>query len=170
MIFDVTVGDVTVGVTDYRVEVERTPTGLVVRIAGEEFRPDVVVTGPDALSILLAGRSLEVTQQQTAAGALITFAGKTFPVEVRDPRSFRSRKKTGASAAGPMKIIAPMPGKVVRILAAAGNEVEAGQPVIVIEAMKMQNELKAPKKGKIQKVLVGEGAAVNAGDALVIVE
>jgi biotin carboxyl carrier protein len=63
-----------------------------------------------------------------------------------------------------------MPGKVVRILAAAGSSVEAGQGVLVVEAMKMQNELKSPKAGKVQKVLVAEGAAVNAGDVLAIVE
>jgi biotin carboxyl carrier protein len=63
-----------------------------------------------------------------------------------------------------------MPGKVVRVLAAEGAEVEVGQGVIVIEAMKMQNELKSPKKGKVQKIVAQQGAAVNAGDVLAIVE
>ena len=63
-----------------------------------------------------------------------------------------------------------MPGKVVRILLATGNEVEAGAGVLIVEAMKMQNEVKSPKKGTIQKILVAEGAAVNAGDVLAIVE
>jgi biotin carboxyl carrier protein len=63
-----------------------------------------------------------------------------------------------------------MPGKVVRILLHQGDEVEAGTGVLVVEAMKMQNEVKSPKKGTIQKILVSEGAAVNAGDVLAIVE
>jgi biotin carboxyl carrier protein len=63
-----------------------------------------------------------------------------------------------------------MPGKVARILLTQGSEVEAGAGVLVVEAMKMQNEVKSPKKGTIQKVLVAEGAAVNAGDVLAIVE
>ena len=63
-----------------------------------------------------------------------------------------------------------MPGKVVRILVHEHSEVEAGSGVVVVEAMKMQNEIKSPKQGTIQKVLVSEGAAVNAGDVLVIVE
>ena len=63
-----------------------------------------------------------------------------------------------------------MPGKVVRILVAHGTEVEAGAGVLVVEAMKMQNEVKSPKNGTIQKILVKEGAAVNAGDVLAIVE
>jgi biotin carboxyl carrier protein len=63
-----------------------------------------------------------------------------------------------------------MPGKVVRILAPPGTEVEAGQPVLVIEAMKMQNVLKSPKKGKVKRLAVGEGAAVEAGQVLAEVE
>jgi biotin carboxyl carrier protein len=63
-----------------------------------------------------------------------------------------------------------MPGKIVRLLVAEGSKVEAGAGVLVVEAMKMQNELKSPKKGTIQKILVAEGAAVNAGDVLAIVE
>ena len=63
-----------------------------------------------------------------------------------------------------------MPGKVVRLLVHEGSEVEAGAGVVVVEAMKMQNEIKSPKKGRIQKILVSEGTAVNAGDILAIVE
>jgi biotin carboxyl carrier protein len=63
-----------------------------------------------------------------------------------------------------------MPGKVVRVLAGEKTEVDAGQGVLVVEAMKMQNELKSPKKGIVQKILASEGAAVNAGDVLAVVE
>jgi pyruvate carboxylase subunit B len=69
-----------------------------------------------------------------------------------------------------MKIKAAMPGKVVRVLAGVGTQVEAGQSVLVIEAMKMQNELKAPKTGVVKKINVAEGAAVDAGQALAEVE
>jgi len=71
---------------------------------------------------------------------------------------------------GPKKIVAPMPGKVVRLLVSEGHEVESGAGVAVVEAMKMQNEIKSPKKGMVQKILVSEGTAVNAGDVLAIVE
>jgi biotin carboxyl carrier protein len=63
-----------------------------------------------------------------------------------------------------------MPGKVVRLMVREGDEVEAGAGVAVVEAMKMQNEIKSPKKGTIGKILVSEGATVNAGDVLAIVE
>jgi biotin carboxyl carrier protein len=63
-----------------------------------------------------------------------------------------------------------MPGKVVRFLVTENSTVEAGQGVVVVEAMKMQNEIKSPKKGRVVKLAVAEGAAVNAGDVLAIVE
>jgi biotin carboxyl carrier protein len=93
-----------------------------------------------------------------------------FRAAVRDPRSLRSRLRDGDSVQGIKKLAAPMPGKVVRILAPAGTEVEADQPVLVIEAMKMQNELKSPKRGRVKRVAVSEGAAVEAGQTLAEVE
>jgi biotin carboxyl carrier protein len=63
-----------------------------------------------------------------------------------------------------------MPGKIVRVISAAGTDIEAGHGVLVIEAMKMQNELKSPKKGIVKQVLVAEGQSVGAGDVLAIVE
>ena len=75
-----------------------------------------------------------------------------------------------AAEAGPQKITAPMPGKIVRIMVAVGDEVKAGQGVIVMEAMKMQNEMKSPKDGKVQKILTSEGSTVNPGDTLAVIE
>jgi len=92
-----------------------------------------------------------------------------FAAEVRDPRSLRGRSRI-ADERGPRKLTAPMPGKVIRLLAREGAEVDLGSGVIVVEAMKMQNEIKSPKKGTIQRILVSEGASVNAGDVLAIVE
>ncbi|MGA7302985.1 MAG: biotin/lipoyl-containing protein, partial [Candidatus Sulfotelmatobacter sp.] len=86
-----------------------------------------------------------------------------------DPRSLRGRARA-ADDRGPKKIVAPMPGKVVRLLVKEGDEVELGAGVAVVEAMKMQNEIKSPKKGTVQKIMATEGAAVNAGDVLAIVE
>ena len=104
------------------------------------------------------------------ANDLHLWVGSTrFTAEVRDPRSLRGRARAGDDH-GPRKITASMPGKVVRLLVREGDEVEAGAGVAVVEAMKMQNEIKSPKKGIVQKILVSEGAAVNAGDVLAIVE
>src|SRR5690242_7093456 len=133
-----------------------------------EYRFDAAASGSNVLSLLFDGKSFTF-ERDPASGAL-TLAGHRYEVEVRDPRSLRSRRAASQSSEGPRQLTAPMPGKVVRILVAAGSTVEAGQGLLVVEAMKMQNELKSPKAGKVQKVLVAEGSAVNAGDVLAIVE
>jgi len=154
----------------HRVEISQREGVLTIMVDGTEIRPDVANPEPDVLSVVLGGKSYEIKRQSTAAGTRIVIGDAVFDVEVSDPRSFRQRKRRGASEEGPQKITSPMPGKVVRVLAPEGTEVEAGQGVIVIEAMKMQNELKSPKKGKVQKIVSAQGAAVNAGDVLAVVE
>jgi biotin carboxyl carrier protein len=100
---------------------------------------------------------------------LVWVGSVRFAAEVGDPRSLRERVRA-VDDDGPKKLTAPMPGKIVRVMVSQGDEVEAGSGVLVVEAMKMQNEIKSPKKGTIQKIMVSEGAAVNAGDVLAIVE
>jgi biotin carboxyl carrier protein len=169
MIYEVTIAEKT-----YRVELVRAgdrQTGQWrCRLDGSEWPVDVVSVQNDVLSLLLDGKSYEVKQERVGADTNIVVGHERFSALVRDPRSFRSRKRAGASEQGVKKITAPMPGKVVRILAGVGDQVEAGQSVIVIEAMKMQNELKAPKNGVMKKINVAEGAAVEAGQALAEVE
>ena len=122
------------------------------------------------LSLLIDGKSYEIRRDQQGQQVEIHVGDEKFLVEVRDPRSLRARRGLGAASDGPKKITAPMPGKVIRILAPEGTQVEAGQGVLVIEAMKMQNELKSPKTGVVKKIMAVEGATVNPGDALAIVE
>jgi biotin carboxyl carrier protein len=90
-------------------------------------------------------------------------------VEVQDPRALR-HNAARADVEGRQTLTAAMPGKVVRVLTAPGDEVQAGQGIVVVEAMKMQNEVKSPKTGRVLSVAVGEGAAVAAGDVLAVVE
>jgi biotin carboxyl carrier protein len=111
----------------------------------------------------------EVKSERVANDLHVWVGRARFAAEVRDPRSLRGRARSGDDP-GPKKVTAPMPGKVVRLLVHEGDEVEPGAGVAVVEAMKMQNEIKSPKKGTIQEILVSEGAAVNAGDVLAIVE
>ncbi len=82
----------------------------------------------------------------------------------------RSAASANADAGGAAEIKTAMPGKVVRVLATVGAEVKQGDGVLIVEAMKMQNEMKAPKDGVIKEIRVGEGATVNAGDVLAIIE
>src|SRR5208282_2701038 len=159
----------------YRVELERTASGYECKVDGEPFALDVVPTVPNTLSILHQGRSFEVTREvareSSSTGEMHLRVGtQHFLAEVRDPRSLRSRRTHASADAGPARICAPMPGKVIRLLAAEGDQVEAGQGLLVVEAMKMQNEIQSTKSGKVTKIAVREASAVNAGDLLVIVE
>ena len=154
----------------HRVEITEREGKTAVMLDGKELTPDISRPEAEVLSLVLGGKSFEIKRQVTPTGTRLLIGDSVFDVEVRDPRSFRARKRGVGSDAGPQKINASMPGKVVRVLAPEGTEVEAGEGVIVIEAMKMQNEMKSPKKGKVQKILAPEGSAVNAGDGLAIVE
>lgn len=141
------------------------------RIDGKDISVDAALTARDVLSIVVDGKAYEIKREFSLRGEVhIVLGSARYSVEVRDPRSLRTRRASGGAEAGPQRLTAPMPGKIVRVAVQAGEEVKAGQPVIVMEAMKMQNEMKSPKDGKVQKVLTAEGAAVNAGDTLAIIE
>jgi len=94
---------------------------------------------------------------------------REFTAEVIDPRAWSGRRHGNAEAEGRQQIVAPMPGKVVRLLVKAGDHVEAGQGLLVVEAMKMQNEIRSPKSGTLERVLAKEGQPVNAGEVLCVV-
>lgn len=107
----------------------------------------------------------------TAPGEMLAYLrGRSVPVTVNGRRTGRGAADTGVGAHGEQKVIAPMPGRVMRVLVAAGDEVEARQPVVVVEAMKMENELRSPKTGRVKDVSVEPGASVEAGRVLMVIE
>jgi acetyl/propionyl-CoA carboxylase alpha subunit len=154
----------------YRLEMEKAGDGWECRVDGQTVRVDAVIPRRDVLSLLIDGRSHEIKRDLTATGIHLWVGSGHFVVELRDPRSLRSRQKSAGDEKGPRKIVALMPGRVVRLLVAENSEVEAGQGIVVVEAMKMQNEIKSPKKGVVKKISATPGAAVNPGDQLAIVE
>jgi len=155
----------------HQIELERVTTGYEATVDGEAFALDVAMTARDVLSIIHNGRNYEAKREYSLLGETHIIVGsERFLAEVRDPRSLRSRRAAAGHEAGPAKILAPMPGKIVRVIASEGDEVEAGQGLVVVEAMKMQNEIKATKNGKVTKIAVKENSAVNAGDLLCIVD
>ncbi len=165
MIYEVTIaGEVR------KVELARAGLGWRCQLDGRDVPLDVSAVQHGVLSLLINGKSYEVKQETTPTETNIVVGSVRLPVVVRDPRSLRSRKRSGAAEEGVKKVMAAMPGKVVRILAPAGTAVEAGQGIMVIEAMKMQNEMKSPKKGTVKKINVSEGAPVEAGQVLAEVE
>ena len=162
--------EVTIDGKNYRLDLSRADGRWQCRLDGREVDMDAVLTRRDVLSVLIAGKTYEIKREITPTDMHLWVGSARYAAELRDPRSLRGRKGADADAKGPKKVVAPMPGKVVRVLAREKDEVEAGQGVVVVEAMKMQNEIKSPKKGVMQKMLATEGANVNAGDVLAIVE
>ena len=147
---------------------------------------------PEKSSAQVDGRSYEVEVRELSAGEYLIVhnttvyrcqvtghAGSSFEVRLRgqshditiaDPKRLRSGQAAGKQSHGSAEIISPMPGKVVRILAEAGTNVEVGAGIIVIEAMKMQNELKSPKTGTVVSINGEVGQTVNAGEVLAVIE
>jgi len=120
----------------------------------------------DCFSVLINGRSYRVSRTQAGE---FDCNGVRYNAEVFDPRALRTRAR-GSDARGRQNIAASMPGKVIRLLVSVGDTVELGQGLVVVEAMKMQNEMKSPKAGRIVEVKTKPDAAVAAGDVLVVVE
>ena len=160
----------------YEVAVDGRPARLSVegthfryeRGEGESTQHDFSIepAGEGRFSVLAGARSYEVSLLSSGE---VSVNGRAFRVDVFDPRALRSRELGGESR-GPRKILASMPGRVIRVLVELNQEVEAGQGLIVVEAMKMQNEMKSPQAGKVVEVKTAPGAAVSAGEVLVVIE
>ncbi len=161
--------DVNIDGKDYRLELDRVDGRWACRVNGNAVEIDAVLARRDVLSILIGGKAYEIKRERTAVDMHLWVGSVRYAVQLRDPRSLRSRAAVD-DGKGPRKLLAPMPGKVVRVLVKEEAEVEAGQGVLVVEAMKMQNEIKSPQKGVVRKMMAAEGAAVNAGDVLAVVE
>lgn len=161
--------DITIDGKNHRLELNHMEGLWSCRLDGREVEVDAVLARPDVLSLRIGNLAYEVKRELVAGEMHLWVGSERFAAEVRDPRSMRGRVRV-VDDHGPKKLTAPMPGKIVRVLLSQGDQVDPGAGVLVMEAMKMQNEIKSPKKGKIQKILVSEGATVNAGDVLAIVE
>jgi biotin carboxyl carrier protein len=152
------------------VELERDGDRWKITLDGHAVNADAVELDSKTLSLLLDGQSYEIRISPSADGVLKLQTGlQEFTAEVADPRVWRGRRHGVLEAEGRQQVVAPMPGKVVRVLVEVGDKVEAGQGLLVVEAMKMQNEIRSPKGGTVERLHVKEGQPVNAGDALCIV-
>jgi biotin carboxyl carrier protein len=127
------------------------------------LKPDIVETEPGVYSILADGASYEL--RLSADEVFVN--GRRFALETN---SGWKRRGSGGGGEGRANIVAPMPGKVVRVLAELNQEVQAGQGIVVVEAMKMQNEMKAPQAGRVASISVKTGDSVNAGAVLATIE
>jgi biotin carboxyl carrier protein len=158
------------------VEVQRQPHGYRVAIDGRMTLVDAVRVSADTWSLIIRdgeGRARSVDAsvvRENGDGSLQVYVeGHRIPVTVRTGRR-RVREDASSRSAGPQRVIAPMPGKIVRVLVKQGDFVRPRQGLVVVEAMKMENELRAIREGRVRDVFVVEGQPVEAGTALVTVE
>ena len=136
---------------------------------GPECAADVARPEPCVYSVLMDGRIYEARVEPASGGLMVAVAGHRFEIEVANPRRWDGGGAQ-AVASGVETVVSPMPGKVVRVLVAPGDTVAAGQGIVVVEAMKMQNEMKAGRAGRVAAVHAREGASVAAGEALAAIE
>jgi biotin carboxyl carrier protein len=138
-----------------------------ISLDGQSVDANAVEIAPNIFSILLDGQCHEIRVTPAPDGTLTLQIGHhELTAEVIDPRAWRGRRHAAVEAQGRQQITAPMPGKVVRLLVQAGDKVQAGQGLLVVEAMKMQNEIRSPKSGTVERLLAKEGQPVNAGEVL----
>ncbi|MFN2455325.1 MAG: biotin/lipoyl-containing protein [Pyrinomonadaceae bacterium] len=170
---------------------------LIVEIAKEKHELTLQrdAHDPSRVTAVIDGRNYELTAHEIAAGNYSLLAdnrvfqcrvdkggeysgtvevyvnGKAYAVTVVDPKRMRAGQGSGAEALnGTAQIVAPMPGKIVGVLIEEGASVEAGEGLVIVEAMKMQNEMKAPRAGVVKTLRAVAGATVNAGDVLAVIE
>jgi biotin carboxyl carrier protein len=138
-----------------------------VLVDGRALEVDVREAGIHGLSLLVDGRTHDVAVERRAGGYRVAVAGRVLDVDLEEGAAMAAPR---APSRGPVRVLAPMPGKLVRVLVAAGETVSAGQGLVVMEAMKMENEIRAPRAGRVTEAPVREGQAVETGALLVLLE
>jgi biotin carboxyl carrier protein len=138
-------------------------------IDGQRLEADAVEVSPGIYSVLIDGKSIEVRVEANRPELRVVANGKEYLASIENLRELKKNRAGTAQLEGRQNVLAPMAGKVIRSLVKAGDEVQSGQGLVIVEAMKMQNEIRSPKTGKIERVTVAEGQAVNPGDIVVVV-
>jgi biotin carboxyl carrier protein len=153
-----------------QVNVHRTDGHFVVSVDDREWTVDAVRVDGHTLSLLVGSSSQEITMASDATSGQLAVGIKGVPLSVTvNGRRRWGRKDDGGASGGPQQLIAPMPGKIVRVLVKVGASVQPRQPLVVVEAMKMENELRATRSGVVSELLVQEGQSVDAGALLLVV-
>ena len=174
--------EIEVGDRRLQVVVTRSGGGFTVAVDGRTRHVDAARIDAHTLSLIVGngpttvpGEALTSREVSVAAdpisGLLAVHVGATAVAVTLNGRRRWGRKDEGAgTGSGPQRLLAPMPGKVVRVLVKAGDQVTARQPVVVVEAMKMENELRASRGGTVAEILAREGMSVDAGALLLVIE
>jgi biotin carboxyl carrier protein len=151
-----------------RVEVSGRGPRYDVSVDGRRFEIAWDETAPALVRLDVEGRALELGLERRPGGFVVVFPDDRLLVELTDALR-GGAVQARAAAAGPARLVAPMPGKIVRVLTPAGTAVQSGQGLLVMEAMKMENEIRAPRDGLVQEIAVTDGQAVETGALLAVV-
>lgn len=158
------------GVGDHTFEIEITEEGVMVD--GEPITVDLRQSGVSELySLLLDGASFEVIVEETQQSFDVTLRGEQFRVQVEDERTRRlnAGRQGPALPQGDLSVRAPIPGLVVKVLVQDGDEIIEDQPLIILEAMKMENEIRALRSGVVRKVEVSAGQSVEQEEVMIVI-
>jgi biotin carboxyl carrier protein len=162
-------------INDYQTKIHIRDDGgrVFADIDDRRYEVEVSESGPHGYLIITQGRVFDcrVEGRPESGKPIDVIVGTTrYSINLTDPKRLGSVASVKAHGDDAARIIAPMPGKVVRVLVAVGDQVEAGSGIIVVEAMKMQNEMKSPKAGTVVELNIQTGATVNGGDVLAVIE
>jgi glutaconyl-CoA/methylmalonyl-CoA decarboxylase subunit gamma len=152
---------------DHEAEIEVFGSGYRVTLDGREHRVEGAVE--PTMRVRVDGRPVEAWVRCRSEEIVVELNGRSFAFRRRDPRAPKLGRRRSLEDATRGKVHAPMPGLVVEVIAQIGEEVEAGRPIVVIEAMKMQNALVAPLSGRVSSIPVTAGTAVETGQLLIAI-
>lgn len=156
---------------EHQVDFSRHGSRVEARIDDRLYDADVRELGDKQYLLLANGDVFNCRVARVGSEPFIVTVGtNTFEISVTDPKRLRGAAGAATPADKAARIVAPMPGKVVRVLVEVGEQVETGAGIIVVEAMKMQNEMKSPIAGTVVTLNAAVGATVNAGDVLAVIE
>ena len=160
------------GEETYTVEIEDVGKSLYrVAVDGNEFLVDGKKTGRTSYSLIVDNRSFEIDVDNTEDEYRVLVDGRNYHVNLVDERKMRvGGAQSGLQLQGRQKVSVPMPGKVTAVLISEGDAVEKGQGLVIVEAMKMENEVCSPITGEVKEIKVKAGDAVEGGAVLAIVE
>ena len=162
-------------IADYQTDIQIRDDGgrVVAEIDDRRYELYVRESGPNSYLLISNGQVFDCRVEgrpESGKPIDVIIGTSNYAVTLTDPKRLSSAASVSAPGDDAARIIAPMPGKVVRVLVAVGSEVEVGAGIIVVEAMKMQNEMKSPKAGTVIALNVQAGATVNGGDVLAVIE
>jgi biotin carboxyl carrier protein len=158
---------------DYQISIQRREAAVLAEVDGRRYKLELRDLG-NSEYLLIDGNTVYNCRVENSHNhpdhIKVSLRGVSYSVKLTDPKRLRSAQSGAEHDKGAARIVAPMPGKVVRVLVEAGAEVEAGAGILVVEAMKMQNEMKAPKAGHVVSIHAQVGSTVNAGEVLAVIE